>query len=1631
MKRPLPLLFALFVLFLFIGSDLRSALDNPRFIHSDSEESDVLQPENYQVQNLADQPNPRKVFSLRNLAIELQSVTPPANRIDSDGDTLYDSVELVLGTNSTLNDTDHDFLTDDYEVYNGLDPTEPDTNFDGMPDNLECDVSSLDIDQDGIINPWDFDNDGDSVIDNADLSPMALTEVEDEFNFEIETDGSPLYLTWQIRPENPSHLQLYKQYWDWPSGDTEGLMRDYNNSIRDVQAIPLLNVTANYIPDQGDLVDYGISSFETYVLVPLIAVRDNGKIVAFKGKMFYPTSAPLNLILSVKLIWRIVGYSDGDLIAFQGTDNGGNNHLSVDSEGLLSVAAIDPEDGQFEVVDIGHSDYASHIAIRAPNGLYVSVNPDGTILADSETIGVEETLIIEKCNPTNWEQAAWLGTKVVMKDYLDRYISVLSDTTIRAYSTTGFNGAERFNLVDLGVYASPVTLVTYDDPFMLTGFRAEANYGTDLGYVYSPHENVTLAANLFLSYQYLRNSSVGYNDIPDILTATDFNAEITSNSYPHSDIAFISMAKETLPLVLDSLPSNEILPILTIVYDSCKLLDLSDLLVAGYTPANPTEIDFHTLTLQSHKSMKTGFYNTSSKDALSYEEIMDRIDYLIPDDYASLVVQCMILNWMSGELLDAQTDVSEYRDIAGAISQVLLWTSLVVGSVSSLASIIFGGKAFQSVQLVLENSLGKVTAFSKTAVLQNKDIITKQIQGGVKAKLETTSIWDRVGQFLLVVSILTECTISVLQGLALAEEIGGNLGRDIGASFGTFRAVILTLELVALYYLGMGFSAVALSGFGVILIAIWCVLDCLLGLSDKLAAWLSSLMISHARSYSTTPSLKGADISKDVLDYDSNGLNIGDGFSVLARLTSRLESHSITCRDQSICIPYVTINVPAGSWSTTGSTGPDLISSQQPTYCDEVSGWWKEQTYDSSAWIYPGTAMANFPVMTNLHMDYNLRWQYDYRWWCFGWWARSDSGFDKGSQSSISTEYYDVFPADFDGFCNWRILRPVDSDHDGIMNHEEVGTNAWRYDSDEDGLGDGFELAKGTDPMCWDEDSDGLSDAWELYYGTNLTESDSDGDALRDYRELAGWTVTFNYLGNASFPFSILVHSDPRVRDSDGDGIDDYQEYWSGLNPNSQDTNGNGIIDEVRPMPRTELHTELHWNSTIGSTDVKITDIAVDDYSDIYALCHRDVSLGQTPEKWFVTKMNATLAPIPTDVGFEDVSLGRVSMDEETNLRDHAIAAYSPGSENGIEYIDVACNDVGTYHLNGTCIDTYNPGTYPALTAAIDMSSSNEKAYAVKHWEGWYIQEYGRSGGRWTPTNDWSWDDFSPLLDDLDMSRIFNWPTDIAYNEKNGLVYVTIRDRVLCFDPLGLEDPFLFGTDHVAACAVGIDQDGYVYVLDNGEENKSITVYDYNGEKFPYWCNNGTCKLQPLNPLPIELRDLAISNTGDIFVAQMSGSLSEVKRYAQIQTAVSDLLQPDEDCDQDGLLNSVEVAGWEISITDAVGTHVFNVTSDPRLNDTDNDALSDYLEFTLGSNPRAPDSDGDGLCDFEEWWITTHPFEPLPPLARMLFFTSSAFATPSLSMAAGPSLTNWDSDGDFLGDGTEVSYGSSPILTDT
>ncbi len=147
----------------------------------------------------------------------------------------------------------------------------------------------------------------------------------------------------------------------------------------------------------------------------------------------------------------------------------------------------------------------------------------------------------------------------------------------------------------------------------------------------------------------------------------------------------------------------------------------------------------------------------------------------------------------------------------------------------------------------------------------------------------------------------------------------------------------------------------------------------------------------------------------------------------------------------------------------------------------------------------------------------------------------------------------------------------VDSDGDGLLNYEEWANTSDPYpgisytwfnkklptdpgalvapppndphpaDTDWDGLSDGQEKARLSNPSTWDTDGDGLPDAWEAYAGTSVTNADAGADP-------------------------------------DNDGLSNEQEYWTGMVPEWQHC-------DSRWSPVLPARRVMAWDPNGGALD--------------------------------------------------------------------------------------------------------------------------------------------------------------------------------------------------------------------------------------------------------------------------------------------------------------------------------------------------------------------------------------------------------------------------------------------------------------
>ncbi len=108
-----------------------------------------------------------------------------------------------------------------------------------------------------------------------------------------------------------------------------------------------------------------------------------------------------------------------------------------------------------------------------------------------------------------------------------------------------------------------------------------------------------------------------------------------------------------------------------------------------------------------------------------------------------------------------------------------------------------------------------------------------------------------------------------------------------------------------------------------------------------------------------------------------------------------------------------------------------------------------------------------------------------------------------------------------------------------------------------------------------DFDQDGLFDREEFIAGTDPKVADTDGDGLSDYNETKiSWTNGYN---------SEVIYSSPLLADMDGDGLNDFEEFKAKTNPLNTDTDGDGLNDKIDKYPLVVSVKHSKWKMVSAS----------------------------------------------------------------------------------------------------------------------------------------------------------------------------------------------------------------------------------------------------------------------------------------------------------------------------------------------------------------------------------------------------------------------------------------------------------------
>jgi hypothetical protein len=1229
------------------------------------------------------------------------------------------------------------------------------------------------------------------------------------------------------------------------------------------------------------------------------------------------------------------------------------------------------------------------------------------------------------------------------------------------------------------LFGQNTLLATYGEEFMLTGLSFDENFRSDAALFYHNDVNRTVAANLLLAYKFLRDFENHVTDMPGVLDSNNVNVAHQLGSFSHRDEALDSLMNQMIPAALDWLPQDQNLPVIAVLEDMSANLDMSDF---TSTSTNSFSVDLTAAPVMVSKTLKTTWYNTSAREALSTRDVMAQIQALGLEATASYTLMTLMLYWDAGEQVrydpvDPPTiSLQDFQLVSPAVQNIVGMglSGLAVFYNTSLG--LKGLQAYQSIKFLQANGwhlssggqpLVDLTRLGNCGKFKQWVKICDRLD-------DTLSMWkmaDKALKGVEIVAVVADIGVSIYSMVAICESDASGFAKSgalLKAGMQMNYAIVL-FGIACIPYVGW---AIALG----------------LELGDIFGGWsndvfdsLVDLMVNV--SYTVTPEitfLEGPTI--DIDDSDGDGLDVGDRITFTSRLQGKIEGDTSHWGLvwPSYILPYHQIYAPAGSSSQTGSPYSNSVyfgwcyqGTQIPignwNYIQNQEQAWTADEYNSGGWVKPGTAMVNFPVTIKTEALYELWYEYEvFHFFVFYWYWGVYEDYQCGkTPAEQTTLYFDVLPSSIGDFAQWRGITPLDRDGDGLadVNDAKVA-NQSLYDTDGDGLNDKFEVDNGTDPKKYDTDGDGLIDWFEIQFGTDPHNPDTDGDGLSDYLEVAGWLIRFTYQGQS---FTTQVYSDPTIPDSDGDGLNDRAEYDSGLNPRSGDTNGDGIGDTAgsHDGQLTALELAADANMPCG-----ISDIAIDANSNVYVLAYKYYS---SDAGIYLMKYDSNLNPVSEWALTENDSdilwyAERLAIDSKNKLIHIAVN-------------DSHTNEAGliTFDFNGLRLDSalWGKRTQDAIVALTVGPEDN--VYVLRYgWAPNAVDVYDSNHtliGNWGAYDTRLQETYTQGSDQIRRTYYAGGPDtfhsvrDIAVNDE-GYIYIPesvppdyyeiwtcspylpnwcswwncstcgttklFDDRIMkcTIDGTYLTDMSSFtdpnsGQQESIEYPKGIELglDGYLYVINSYEP--IILKFDRNlipvtSWQVDSWTRQYQVQGSDWGP---EYRDMVVDGQGNVYTYFSINAETEewgvVEKYSQTAGSGLPVTDPNPDRDGDGMNNGVETGGWTVTFTAQAGTCTLDVNSDPLLVDTDLDGLTDANEYDIGSNPRNPDTDGDGLSDFDEIRVLSPKTSPLH------FDTDGDGLSDGAEIAFGSNPNNTDTDGDGLSDYEEFNLGSDPNNPDT
>ena len=610
--------------------------------------------------------------------------------------------------------------------------------------------------------------------------------------------------------------------------------------------------------------------------------------------------------------------------------------------------------------------------------------------------------------------------------------------------------------------------------------------------------------------------------------------------------------------------------------------------------------------------------------------------------------------------------------------------------------------------------------------------------------------------------------------------------------------------------------------------------------------------------------------------------------------------------------------------------------------------------------------------------------------------AARDNDEDGLSDLLESTQYGtnpELFDTDFDGMGDgWEVahgLNPLDNGESEDLLQDpsqaedtddaniENETESWpdpeqgpNGDPDNDGLTNKQEQELKTDPQRSDTDNDGLNDLWESMYTRTVQTPGGDvqlfdplngnWDCLLLDQAMEDTLSTFYDSSESALPSwdelanAMGSHSCDMVLDTDEDGLPNFQEETYGTDPTARDSDMD-LLDDIIEIGAL---TATLQNGVGENCNVPLLDPIV-----------RASPFAGSEDSWFLMDMDGDgLLNGPSDWDTDGDGMPDGFEYCYSNVLDHpqnnpmmvldpanASDGYGDWDEDGL-------NNFEEYQVANLFGPTNFTSPWRLDTDVDGMPDGWESTNGLHPRDG--------ANGNLDPDHD-------------------GWDVD----GDGGVFFSTLDSTTIVIGIDVLKDSWVEANTTVARGQV---------TLAGGQKQTIAMLAPVSGYVYQIHVSLG---------LAVESRLfqwMEIVEPEEQFTNLMEYNARDRNGDGIIDGRSTDPLNSD--TDGDGLLDGIEVMGWEILVINN-GVIKTWVTSDPGLFDTDADGLSDYDEFANvcagGSNASNPDTDGDGELDQIEA-LSGYSWE------GVAYFTS---------------LCMFDTDNDGLEDGEEVIAGKDNFLT--